>query len=173
MKILAGAYQRDSGEIILRGEKVEIRDPRNALQSGISIIYRESNLVPYLDAARNIFLGKEPKGRFGWLKSEAIYERAAELVSRLEASIHLKRPVHLLSVAHQQVIEIAKSLSYDAQILVMDEPTSSLPSKEVERLFGMVRSLKEPRSLLFKWYSGWFDFSGLCIRGRQPDRNTV
>jgi len=142
MKILAGAYQPDSGEIILRGEKVEIRDPRNALHLGISIIYQESNLVPYLDAAQNIFLGKEPKGRFGRLKSEEIYKQATELVSRLGVSIHLKRPVHLLSVAHRQIIEIAKSLSYDAQILVMDEPTSSLPSKEVERLFAMVRSLK-------------------------------
>jgi ribose transport system ATP-binding protein len=143
MKILAGAYQPDSGEIILRGEKVEIRDPRNALQLGISIIYQESNLVPYLDAAQNIFLGKEPRGRLGWLKSQEIYQKAEELVGRLETSIDLKRPVNLLSVAHRQIIEIAKSLSYNAQILVMDEPTSSLPSEEVERLFSMVRSLKE------------------------------
>lgn len=143
MKILAGAYQPDSGEIILQGEKVEIRNPRTALQLGISIIYQESNLVPYLDAAQNIFLGKEPKGRLGWLKSQDIYRQAAELVSRLEASIDLRRPVNVLSVAHRQIIEIAKSLSYDAQILVMDEPTSSLPSEEVERLFAMVRSLKE------------------------------
>ena len=143
MKILAGAYQPDGGEIILGGKKVEFKDPRNALDLGISVIYQESNLVPYLDGAQNIFLGKEPKGRFGWLKSKEIYGRAEKLVSRLEASIDLKRPVHLLSVAHRQIIEIAKSLSYDTQILVMDEPTSSLPTEEVVRLFAMVRSLKE------------------------------
>jgi ribose transport system ATP-binding protein len=143
MKILAGAYQPDGGEIVLRGRKTKIRDPRNALQLGISVIYQESNLVPYLDAAQNIFLGKEPRGRLGRLKTQEIYKQAGELVSRLGASIDLKRPVNLVSVAHRQIIEIAKSLSYDAQILVMDEPTSSLPLEEVERLFSMVRSLKE------------------------------
>ena len=70
MKILAGAYQPDGGEIVLRGRKTKIRDPRNALQLGISVIYQESNLVPYLDAAQNIFLGKEPRGRLGRLKTQ-------------------------------------------------------------------------------------------------------
>jgi len=144
MKILAGAYQPDSGEIILKGEKVNINDPRHALQLGIGMIYQESNLVPYLDAAQNIFLGKEPRqGRLGWLKEKEMYEKAEELLSRLGISINLKVPVNMLSVAHRQIVDITKALSYNADILVMDEPTSALPMEEVGRLFAIIKSLKE------------------------------
>jgi ribose transport system ATP-binding protein len=143
MKILAGVYQPDSGEVILEGKRVEIRDPRHALQLGISIIYQESNLVPYLNSAQNIFLGKEPKGYFGWLKNEWMYRQATNLINSLGVFFDLKRPVSLLSVAHMQIVEIAKALSYGSQILVMDEPTSALPPEEVGRLFAMVRALKK------------------------------
>ena len=144
MKILAGAYQPDSGEILLKGEKVDISDPRHALQLGLGMIYQESNLVPYLDAAQNIFLGKEPRqGRFGWLKEQEMYEQAAQMVSRLGISINLKVPVNMLSVAHQQIVDIAKVLSYNAEIVVMDEPTSALSLVEVGRLFAIIKSLKE------------------------------
>ena len=143
IKILAGVYQPDGGEIILKGKRVDVENPRHALQLGISVIYQESNLVLYLDAAQNIFLGKEHRGRFGWLREQDTYGQAAELVSRLGVSINLKVPVNLLSVAHRQIVDIAKALSYNSEILVMDEPTSALPLDEVSHLFAIVRSLKE------------------------------
>ncbi len=142
IKILAGAYHPDSGEIILKGEKVRFEDPHDALEKGISVIYQESNLVRYLDTAQNIFLGKEPQGRFGMLKERGTYQQATELINQLGVSFDLKLPVNYLSVAYRQIVDIAKALSNKSDILVMDEPTSSLSMDEVNHLFTIIKSLK-------------------------------
>ena len=143
IKVLAGAYEPDSGEIVLKGDTVHFKDPHHALQMGISVIYQESNLTPYLDSAQNIFLGTEPHGPIGFLKEKDTYKRAEELVKSLGILVDLRVPVYMLSVAHRQTVDIAKALSHKSDILVMDEPTSSLSIDEVKRLFNIIRSLKE------------------------------
>jgi ABC-type sugar transport system ATPase subunit len=143
IKILAGVYQPDSGEIVLKGQHVSFGEPHHALKGGVSVIYQESNLTPYLDAAQNIFLGREPHGRFGLLRERHTYEQAAQLIKRLGVTVDLKVPVYMLSVAHRQTVDIAKALSYQSDILVMDEPTSSLSLDEVAHLFTIIKSLKE------------------------------
>ncbi len=143
IKILAGAYQPDSGEIVLKGQTVQFKDPNHALELGISVIYQESNLTPYLDAAQNIFLGREPHGRLGLVKERDTYQRAEDLVKSLGIAVDLKVPVYMLSVAHRQTVDIAKALSHNSDILVMDEPTSSLSIDEVGRLFAIIKSLRE------------------------------
>jgi ribose transport system ATP-binding protein len=143
MKILSGAYQPDSGTIELNGKEVEINDPRRAQDLGISIIYQEFNLIPYLDIAQNIFLGREPVNRIGMIDYKTMYADAEELMSQIGANFDLKRWVGGFSVAEMQMIEIVKALSLKARIVIMDEPSSALSEEETNRLFEIIRSLKE------------------------------
>jgi ABC-type sugar transport system ATPase subunit len=142
MKILAGALQPDEGEIFLEGERVSIPNPQSAWAKGISIIYQELNLLPDLNVVQNIFLGREPRGRLGTLKYSAMVKEAESLLERVGIRVPLQALVRSLSVAEQQQVEIAKALSLNAKILVMDEPTASLSETEVERLFAIIRDLK-------------------------------
>jgi ribose transport system ATP-binding protein len=141
MKILSGSQGKDSGEIRVDGRLVEIEGPRHAQQLGIRTIYQELNLVPSLSAAANIFLGREP-GRFGLLDRRAAEKEAARLLGELGVTVDPSRPVRELGIAHQQMVEVAKALSEESRILVMDEPTSALTSTEIEQLFATIDRLR-------------------------------
>ncbi len=144
MKILSGAYTPDAGTIILDGQEVVIGDPHHGQLLGISIIYQEFNLEPYMDIAENIFLGREPLSPRLLVDYPKMYGDAAALMSRIGSmDIDLKEWGVNLSVAEGQMVEIAKALSSEAKVLVMDEPTSALSLEETQRLFGIIRSLQE------------------------------
>ncbi|MDA0832152.1 MAG: sugar ABC transporter ATP-binding protein [Planctomycetota bacterium] len=141
MKILSGVITEYDGELWLRDQTVRFRNTREAEQAGISIIHQELNLVNELSVAANIFLGREFKNRMGWLDDRRMEYEAQAIFNELECHIDPKRPVYELRVGDQQLVEIAKALSLNAEILVMDEPTSALTSSEVDRLFRVVHKL--------------------------------
>ena len=140
MKILSGAYRKDGGDIRMHGEVVEIDSPRDALARGIRVIYQELNLVPQLSVAENIFLGDAP-ARAGFIDWRAISEQTTRLLSELGLNLDARTPLYRLSLAQRQLVEIAKALRSDAAILVMDEPTSALTSREVDQLFSLIGTL--------------------------------
>ncbi len=142
MKVLAGVVAPDSGEIALRGHLVQFAGPGDSQQRGISIIYQEFNLLPYLSVAENIFLGREPHKTLGLIDWARMHREARESLARLSVQLDPTTPVANLSVAQQQEVEIAKALSLEANIIVMDEPTAVLAAHEVEHLFDIVKTLK-------------------------------
>jgi ribose transport system ATP-binding protein len=142
IKMLSGAYQPDEGEILLNREPVNVSSAMVAQELGISTIYQEFNLVPQLTVAENIFLGRQPR-RFGLVDRRKMVEEARRLLERMKVRVAPNALVSNLGVAQQQMVEIAKALSLDARILVMDEPTASLSGQEVERLFEIIQGLKE------------------------------
>ncbi len=143
MKILAGACPMDAGEILLDGRAVEIRTPRQALGLGIATIYQELALVPELSVAENIVLGSEPVVGMGVIDRVALNRTASQVLEDLGSSIDPGTRVARLSLAEQQMVEVAKALSVEARVLVMDEPTSALTESEIERLFATIRPLKQ------------------------------
>lgn len=144
MKVLCGAYRADQGEVYHHGKRVEICSPADARNFGIAVIFQEFSLVPYLSVAQNIFLGRELGGRIpGTIDRKRIDAEATRVLSTLGSNIDPRIPLHRLGVAHQQIVEIAKALSQKARILVMDEPTSALSSRETEHLFNIMRRLKQ------------------------------
>lgn len=142
MKVLAGAHQPDTGEILLRGQPTRITDPQHAQRLGISIIYQEFNLIPDLTVMENVFLGREPRSRAGVIGTGEMRRRATELFTRLNVRLDLDSPVRRLTVAQQQMVEIAKALSLNADVIVMDEPTAPLTGAEVEHLFKIIHDLR-------------------------------
>lgn len=141
-KILSGACRRSTGELRLFGNEVDLRTPRQAQALGVGMIYQEFNLVPQLTVAQNIFLGREP-GRWRGLVDDAGLNRRAEAVLKtLGAPVSVTTPVGQLGVAQQQMVEIAKALSLEARILIMDEPTSALTATEIRELFRAIGRLK-------------------------------
>jgi ABC-type sugar transport system ATPase subunit len=142
MKILSGAITEYDGEIVLRGRPVRFAGPRDAEHAGVSIMYQELNLVEGLSAAANIFLGREKRTRLGLLDDRAMEREAAGYFNSLGAPVHPATRVGDLRVGDQQLVEIAKALSLNAEILIMDEPTSALSEQEVRRLFHVIRTLK-------------------------------
>ena len=144
IKILTGAYEKDEGEIILRGKQTEIRSPHHSIALGIAVIYQELNLVPYLSVGENIFLGREPKRLLGtsvdWGK---LHRQATHQLSTLGIHVDSKAIVGTLGVGLQQMVEIAKALSQNADLLIMDEPTSALTEREIEVLFDTMKKLKK------------------------------
>ncbi|MDR1188242.1 MAG: sugar ABC transporter ATP-binding protein [Bifidobacteriaceae bacterium] len=145
MKILAGLYQPDSGSIRLGGEEVVLPNTLSAQLRGISVIHQEFFLMPALTVAQNIFFGREPRKAGGLITDDsAINRQAAELLDRLEVGIDPRTPVRLLSVAAQQMVEIAKALSFNSRILIMDEPTAALTESEVATLFKLIRGFVNP-----------------------------
>ncbi|WP_343417045.1 sugar ABC transporter ATP-binding protein [Candidatus Flexifilum breve] len=141
IKILGGAVQADSGEIVFKGRTFAHLTPRLSLDMGISIIYQELALSPYLTVAENIFLGREPN-RGGVIQVRQLRAQAAELLERLHVHIDLETPVSELTVAKQQMVEIAKALSRNADLIVMDEPSAILVGEELEQLFRTIKSLQ-------------------------------
>ena len=142
IKVLAGAYTADTGAIVWDGQEVKIRGPREAEDLGISIIYQDFNLIPYLDIAQNVFLGREPLTRFGLIDYPKMYADTAKLLKRVGVDLDLREWVLGLRVAEQQMVEIAKALSLESKLIIMDEPTSALNGDETGRLFEIIRSLQ-------------------------------
>lgn len=143
MKILAGAYLADAGEIIYKGERREQMSAGEIIDSGISIIYQELALVPQMSVAENIFLGREPQQAFGLLNLAELHQGAQELLARLGISLDTRMPVSELTVAQRQLVEIAKALSQNADLIVMDEPSAILAGSELDQLFRIIESLVE------------------------------
>lgn len=143
MKILSGVYTKDEGKIILEGEEVDITSPRDATSKGIAIIHQELNLVPYLTVYENIFLGREIKSPYGGLYKKEMIKQSREILERLKVNISPTTTVNYLSIAQQQMVEIAKALSLNAKIIIMDEPTDTLTDNEVSSLFEIIRELKK------------------------------
>ena len=143
MKILAGAQHKDEGDILLNGVGVQIDSPQKAMDLGISIIYQEFNLVPYLSAGENIYLGREPRGVLpGFVDFKTLYKNAQEVIDSLGVKFDARTPVNQLSVAQQQMVEIAKATSKKSKIIVMDEPSATLTDHELKSLFDLARKLK-------------------------------
>lgn len=142
IKILTGIYSMDKGEILFNGEKIQPQTSMEAQDLGISTIYQEVNLIPYLSVAENIFLGHEIRGKFGNIDWEETNRQASEILKDLSIDIDVKKPLETYSTAIQQLTAIAKAVSIKAQLIIMDEPTSSLNQKEVEVVFSAIRRLK-------------------------------
>lgn len=143
MKVLCGVYAADAGEFYHEGRQVKVSGPADTMRLGIAVIFQEFSLVPYLDIAQNIFLGREPRGRLpGSVDHKRMHAEARRLLDMLGMDLSTHTPVHRLGVAQQQMIEIAKALSQDARILVLDEPTAALSDRETERLFDVIGRLK-------------------------------
>ncbi|HNB26591.1 MAG TPA: sugar ABC transporter ATP-binding protein, partial [Alphaproteobacteria bacterium] len=142
MKIIAGIYQPDSGTLRVRGEEVHLHSPLDALESGIAMIHQELNLMPYMTVAENIWIRREPKTALGFVDHGALRKKTAELFAKLNISIDPEVEVRDLSVANRQMVEIAKAVSYESDVLIMDEPTSALTEREVAHLFEIIRDLQ-------------------------------
>jgi ribose transport system ATP-binding protein len=143
IKILGGAYQPDAGEIIIEGKHANISATFMAQHFKIAVIYQEFNLVPDLSVAENIFIGREPKIGKSFVNWKKINNDAAEILKKLDIDINPRKFIADLSVAEKQMIEIAKSLSMDAKLIIMDEPTASLTEKEVLKLFSIIQELRK------------------------------
>ena len=142
MKIISGLYSLDTGSISVFGQKVNIRNTSDSQRLGISIIYQEFNLIPDLTVEQNIFLHREPKDRFGNIDVKTMRAKSQELLTFLKSTAKPTDKVRSLGVAQQQLVEVAKALSTDAKILILDEPTAALSEQEIEKLFETIRTLK-------------------------------
>lgn len=143
MKILAGVYSKDGGRIIYQGQEVHLPNPRAAQNHGISIIHQELNLMPHLTIAQNIFIGREPRQLVPFLLDDkAINTQTQELLASLHVELDPRVKVADLSVAKQQMVEIAKALSFNSEVLIMDEPTAALTAAEIDELFRIIRELR-------------------------------
>ncbi len=142
IKILGGVHQPDMGDVIVDGVPRRLRSPRDALAAGIVVIHQELSLAPDLSAEENIFLGRFPRTAFGTVDRRTIRKRAAALFAQLAIAIEPDRPIGTLSIAQQQMVEIAKAISVDARVLVLDEPTAVLDEQRVATLFGTVERLR-------------------------------
>lgn len=144
MKVLSGVYSKDAGRIFVSGQEVDIPNPRAAQQLGISIIHQELNLMNHLTVAQNIFIGREPRQKVPFLLDEnEINRKAQDLFDTLHMKLDPRAKVADLTVAKQQIVEIAKALSFNSQVLIMDEPTAALTDTEIEDLFRIIRQLRE------------------------------
>ncbi len=143
VKILAGVHQPDDGTIVLDGQPIQIAGPADARANGIAVVHQEPRLFPDLTVAENVFIGHAPAGRLGSIDWGAMRRAADALFTELDVRFDVNAPVRGLSMADQQLIEIAKSLSVEARVLILDEPTASLSAHEVERLFAIVRRLRD------------------------------
>ncbi|MCB9422110.1 MAG: sugar ABC transporter ATP-binding protein [Ardenticatenaceae bacterium] len=143
MKVLSGIYAKDAGQILFKGEEVEILNPRAAQNLGISIIHQELNLMPHLTLAQNIFIGREPRRNMKFLLDEAaLNQQTAELFASMHLKLDPKTRASNLTIAKQQMVEIAKALSFNSEVLIMDEPTAALTETEIEDLFTFIRKLR-------------------------------
>ena len=144
MKVLAGIYSKDAGTILYKGKEVSIPNPRAAQHLGISMIHQELNLMPHLSVAQNIFIGREPRQGVRFvLDSNRINTESQTLLDSMHLKLNPRTRVSDLTVATQQMVEIAKALSFNSQVLIMDEPTAALADAEIEELFRIIRQLQD------------------------------
>ena len=142
MKIIAGIVPADAGELLLAGRRLQLRSPRQALENGIAMIHQELNLMPSMSVAENIWIGREPVNAFGMISHSELHRRTRALLERLSIDLDPQAEVRALSIANRQMVEIARALSYDSQLLIMDEPTSALTERDAAHLFAIIRQLK-------------------------------
>ncbi|HZS79675.1 MAG TPA: sugar ABC transporter ATP-binding protein [Ktedonobacteraceae bacterium] len=143
VKILGGIYKPDAGVVKIGGEAIEMRSPTQAQALGIAVVQQEPKLFPDLDVAENVFMGRHPRDRFGRIDWKRMYREVDALLASLDVPLSSHTPVQGLSIAEQQLVEIAKALSIQARVLVLDEPTAALSAHEVEELFAIVKQLRE------------------------------
>jgi ribose transport system ATP-binding protein len=144
MKVLAGIYPKDAGRILYKGKEVDIPNPRAAQQLGISIVHQELNLMPHLTVAQNIFISREPRRGLKFLLDEKeCNEKTLELFDRMHLKLDPRTRIADLTVAKQQMVELAKALSFNSEVLIMDEPTAALTETEIGDLFRIIRQLRE------------------------------
>ena len=143
MKVLAGVYHKDAGRIVYKGQEVEIPNPRAAQHLGISMIHQELNLMPHLTVAQNVFIGREPRKRPSFiLDDKTLNQQTQELLESMHLKLDPRTKVADLTVAKQQLVEIAKALSFNSEVLIMDEPTAALTESEIDELFRIIRELR-------------------------------
>ena len=142
MKILAGSYFPDEGTLTLKGVELKLKGPRDALDHGIAMIHQELNLLPAMTVSENIWIGREPTNMFGLVNHEQLHRQTYELLHRLNIPVDPDCLLGQLSIANRQMIEIAKAVSYESDVLIMDEPTSAITEKEVDHLFSIIADLK-------------------------------
>ena len=143
MKILAGIYHPDCGSVKLKGVEIQLQSPLDALENGIAMIHQELNLMAPMTVAENIWIRREPLTRLGFVDHKEMNRKTADLFNRLNIAIHPQTKVGDLSVANRQMVEIAKAVSYESDVLIMDEPTSALTEREVAHLFEIIRGLRD------------------------------
>ena len=142
MKIIAGIYIPDRGDISLKGKRITLKSPIDALNQGIAMIHQELNLMPHMTVAENVWITREPKNRFGFVDHAALYRQTEALFKTLNIDLDVRAEIQTLSVANRQMVEIAKAVSWNSDVLIMDEPTSALTEKEVAHLFAIIRTLR-------------------------------
>lgn len=140
MKILSGVYQKTEGELFFKGKPLKIDGPKDAMMQGIAIIHQELNLLEELSIAENIFMGRFPS-KAGIIQWKKLYSEASALMARLNLNFDVKMPVKALSIGQKQMVEIAKALSFETELIIMDEPTDALTDQETESLFAVIRGL--------------------------------
>jgi ribose transport system ATP-binding protein len=144
MKVLAGVYKKDAGQVIYRGKEVDIPNPRAAQHLGISMIHQELYLMPHLTVAQNVFIGREPRKVLNFLvDDDQINEKTRQLMSLLHLQLDPRGKVAALTVAKQQMVEIVRALSFNSEVLIMDEPTAALAEAEIEELFRVIHRLSQ------------------------------
>ncbi|MEU3664682.1 sugar ABC transporter ATP-binding protein [Streptomyces sp. NPDC032940] len=164
IKTLAGVHRPDAGQVLLDGEPVVFHGPADARDAGVAVIYQEPTLFPDLSVAENIFVGRQPSRSLGRVDHKAVKQAAADLFRRLGVDLDPDQPARGLSIADQQLVEIAKALSFDARVLIMDEPTAALTGSEVARLFGVVRTLRDQGAAVLFISHRLEEIFGLCQR---------
>jgi ribose transport system ATP-binding protein len=153
IKVLSGAYLADEGEIYLEGQRVDVKSPRAAIEKGLRFIYQELNLVKDIDIARNMFLGMEPMLAFGTVDEMKLYRQAGELLQQFHIDLDVRQVVGKLSVTQQKMVEIARALTSQAKVIVMDEPTDVLEDRSRQDLFQVIRRLKTEHGISFIYIS--------------------
>jgi rhamnose transport system ATP-binding protein len=143
VRLLAGVIRPDTGTLVVDGEPVDFHGPADARDAGIAVIYQEPTLFPDLSVAENVMMGRQPLSSARRIDRRALHDQVQGLLDRLGVRLDADQPVRGLSIADQQIVEIAKALSFDARVLIMDEPTAALSGLEVERLFGVVQTLRD------------------------------
>lgn len=144
MKVLTGIYKRDAGTIIVKGEEVNFTSPKEAEKAGIAVIHQELNILPHLSIAENLFLGKEETvGKTSILRTKSMNTKTKKILGELGLDVNPSSPASELSVGKQQIVEIAKALSAEAEVIVMDEPTAALTDREIDTLFKTIRNLQK------------------------------
>ena len=143
MKCLFGTYQKDEGKIFLNGKEISFSGPKDALENGIAMVHQELNQCLERSVTDNLFLGRYPTNGAGIVDEGGMKKKASELFRKLGMTVNLSQPMRNMSVSQRQMCEIAKAISYNSQVIVLDEPTSSLPVQEVDKLFEMMRMLRD------------------------------
>jgi ribose transport system ATP-binding protein len=142
LKVLGGVYKPDQGQVVVEGKPTEIEGPRHARELGIAIVHQELKLMHNLSVAENIYMGRLPKTVFRRISYGQLFRNAKQLLDKFGFTINPKTELRHLSIASRQLVEIAKALSTDAKVILMDEPTSSLTTEETEHLFEVISTLK-------------------------------